>query len=160
MIVDQERCAQNVTIEVPISLYRKFYKFPSSGYYARQTTRLLTLITSISAIFSTTTLLLLPFLSSTIEILLCYSILFFSLPFFFGCFFRALLNRFLSKIYFIYECIRSLFTRDVDRSPDSRVNSYGYSNYQGILERSDMEWSGQRCSPQFVNFLRRNFVSL
>lgn len=75
-------------------------------------------------------------------------------------FFGALLNRFLSKIYFVYECIRSLFTRDVDRPPDSRVNSYGYSNYQGILERSDMEWSGQRCSPQFVNFLRRNFVSL
>ena len=158
MIVDQERCAQSVPIEVPISLYRKFHKFPSSGYYARQTTRLLMLIISISAIFSTTTLLLLPFLSSTIEILLCYSILFFSLPFFW-LFFRALLNRFLSKIYFIYECIRSLFTRDVDRLPDSRVNSYGYSNYQGILERSDMEWSGQRCSPQFVNFLRRNFVS-
>ena len=42
-------------------------------------------------------------------------------PSFLCFFFRALLNRFLSKIYSTYMCILNLFPRDVDHPLDARV---------------------------------------
>lgn len=78
--------------------------------------------------------------------------------FFYFSFFFCFLEHFFpvdfyqKYIFHVYVYIRSLQGR---RHSSARPSSktYGYANYQGSLDRSDMESSGRRCSPQFlVNF--------
>lgn len=78
----------------------------------------------------------------------------FSFPFFFSVFqntfFRV--DFYQKYISHVYMYIRSLQAR---RHSSARPSSktYEYANYQGSLDRSDMESSSRRCSPQFlVNF--------
>lgn len=78
----------------------------------------------------------------------------FSFPFFFSVFQNTFLRvDFYQKyISHVYMYIRSLQAR---RHSSARPSSktYEYANYQGSLDRSDMESSSRRCSPQFlVNF--------